>query len=165
MIYYDIIGYISIIFSILAFLAKDKESMRRNGLISAFLFGISIYGYNGYNGLFVSSISVFVKLLSLKYDEDKLFSLKVIAIPLAVIFYFMFNTEGMYGLLPAISLVFIILADIQKDLIKMKIIYYGSAFAWLLYAISINSLPAIIYDVVGIIALTYSIVKIRREIN
>ena len=162
MFYYDLIGYISIFFSILAFLAKDKKSMRTNGLISAFLFGISIYGYNGYNGLFVSAVSVFVKLLSLKYNEDKLFSLKVIAIPAAIIFYFIFNTEGLYGLLPAISLVFIILADIQKDLLKMKIIYYGSAFAWLFYAISINSTPAIIYDVIGIFALTYSILKIKK---
>lgn len=35
---YDIIGYISIIFSITAFLSTEKQKMRRDGMISTLLF-------------------------------------------------------------------------------------------------------------------------------
>ena len=163
MIWYDVVGYISIIFSIIAFLSKSKKKMRINGAISATFFGISIYGYAGYNGVFVSLISVIIKLLSLKYKEEKLKILKIASVPVAIIFYLYINKEGLYGILPAISLIFITFADTQKDLIKMKIIYIGSAISWLIYAIIISSMPAIIYDIVGLVILAYSILEIKRD--
>ena len=67
-------------------------------------------------------------------------------------------------MLPAVSLIFIIFADLQEDLIKMKFIYYGSAFSWLIYAIILGSIPAILFDIVGITALTYSIYKLKQDI-
>lgn len=73
------------------------------------------------------------------------------------------NNEGMLGILPAISLIFIIFADIQKDILNMKYIYFGSAFSWLIYAIIINSIPAILYDVFGILTLIYSIYQIKKK--
>lgn len=160
---YDIIGYVSIIFSIMAFVTKDKFQMRLQGGIATLLFGISIYSYGGINGAFVSIVSFLVKILSLKFDEDKLKFIKILSFPLSLIFFLVFNEEGVYGLLPALSLIFIVFADLQKDILKMKYIYFGSAICWLVYAIIINSVPAILFDVFGLTALTYSVYQIKTS--
>lgn len=159
----DLLGYIAIIISILGFISKDKFYMRFNGMVSTLLFGISIYFYNGVNGLFVSLISFFTKLLSLFIKEEKLEFIKILSPILAFIMFFYFNTEGIFGLLPALSLIFIMIADIQSDIIKMKQIYFGSAFCWLLYGIVLGSIPAILFDVFGIMTLIYSIRKIKKD--
>lgn len=161
--YYDIVGYISIIFSILAFLSEDKTKSRFYGMISTILLAFNIYFYNGFNGVFVSFISFVTKLLSLKIDEEKLNILKYSSPFIAILFFFNFNNEGILGILPAMSLIFIIFADLQKDILRMKIIYFGSAISWLIYRIVINSIPAIIFDVVGIIILFYVSIKIYKE--
>jgi hypothetical protein len=161
-LYIDLIGYIAIVFSIISFLSKDKVKMRLNGAISTLLFGISIYFYNGVNGLFVSIVSFSIKILSLNIKEEKLKSIKIIMPFVALFFFFFFNKEGLVGILPAISLIFIAFADIQKDILKMKIIYYGSAFSWLIYGIILGSIPAIIFDIIGIITLTISIYNLKK---
>lgn len=161
--YYDVVGYISIIFSILAFLSENKTKSRFYGMISTILLAFNLYFYNGMNGVFVSVISFLTKLLSLKIEEEKLNILKYSSPFIAFIFFFYFNEEGILGILPAISLIFIIFADLQKDVLKMKIIYFGSAISWLIYRIVINSIPAIIFDVVGIIILSYVSIKLYKE--
>jgi len=163
LLFYDFIGYISIFFLLLSFFSQGKQTMRLYGLLSAAFFGISIFGYQGYNGVFVSFISIIIKGISLKYSEEKLIFFKKLSFPIALLFYFFINNEGFYGLLPALAIIFIIYADTQKDILNMKKIYYGSAFSWLFYAIMIGSLPAIIYDVIGIIVLTYTIYKISHQ--
>lgn len=165
LVIYDILGYFSIVFSIFAFLSLEKQKARLNGLISTSLFGISIYGYNGYNGLFVSIISAISKTLSFFISEEKLKFFKYSSPIIAFVFFFFFNEEGWIGIFPAISLIFIIFADLQTDILRMKQIYYGSAFSWLLYAIFLGSLPAILFDIFGIFTLTYTIYKIKTERN
>ena len=159
--YFDILGYVAILFSVMAFLAQNKNKMRLHGMTSTVLFGVSIYYYNGINGLFVSSVSFLVKLLSIKFDESKLEILKIISPFIAFIFFIYFNDEGIIGILPAISLIFIIIADLQTDLLRMKQWYYGSAFCWLTYGILLGSIPAIIFDILGLGAITYSIITVN----
>lgn len=77
----------------------------------------------------------------------------------------MFNQEGWYGLLLATSMIFIVLADLQPCVMRMKYYYYGSAFCWLGYGIAIGSMAAILYDVIGIMALSYSLYKIKIDIS
>lgn len=163
--YYDVIGYISIIFSIIRFLSEDKNKTRFFGMLSTGFLAFNLYFYNGLNGVFVSVISFITKLLSLKIKEEKLRILKYLSPFIALIFYMYFNDEGIVGILPAISLIFIIFADLQTDILKMKLIYFGSAFSWLIYRIVINSIPAILFDVVGIIILTYISIKIYKQRN
>lgn len=163
MFVYDIIGYIAIIFHLLAFLANSKNSMRLNGMISSAFFSISIFFYNGINGFFVSIISFITKLLSFFIHEDKLNILKYSSPIIAFFFFYFINEEGIIGILPAVSLIFIIIADLQKDIIKMKYIYYGSVFCWLLYGIFLNSIPAVLFDLFGFFTLTYSIYKLKKE--
>jgi hypothetical protein len=139
--------------------------MRLFGGVSTLFFGANIFFYNGINGLFVCLISFISKLLTYFVKNRKIINIIKYSLPLlAFLFYFNFNNEGTFvALLPTISLVFIVLADTQKDILKMKLWYYGSAFCWLFYGIAINSIPAILFDVVGIIILTYSVFEIIKN--
>ena len=160
--HFDTIGYLAIVFSVLAFISKEKQQMRVHGGISTLLFGTSIYFYQGFNGFFVTIVSLISKILSYYIDEKKLEKVKYLSFGVSIVFYLFFNTEGYSGIFPSLSLVFIVFADMQSDIMKMKYWYYGSAFSWLIYGIILNSLPAIIFDVIGILALTYSIYKIKK---
>jgi hypothetical protein len=142
--HYDNIGYLAIFFSVSAFLSLSKQKMRIYGGISTVLFGVSIFFYHGFNGLFVTIVSLASKLLSFYVSEDRLLKVKYSSFFLALTFYLFFNQEGYCGILPSISLVFIIFADMQKDILKMKYFYYGSAFSWLIYGVLLSSLPAIL---------------------
>lgn len=157
---FDIIGYISILFSLLSFISNSKKYILIFGLFSTILFGISISYYSGFNGLFVSFISAITKVLSLKYDSEKLKVYKIFSVVIVLAFYILFNEEGVIGVFPLISLIFIIFADLQDNILKLKLFYYGSIFSWIIYGIALNSIPAILYDIFGLIVLTYSIYKI-----
>ena len=163
--HFDILGYIAIILSLIAFLVKDVQKMRIYGGLSTLLFGINVYFYNGINGLFVCLISFLSKVLTYYIKDEKIINVIKYSLPvMAFIFYFNFNNEGsIIALLPTISLIFIVLADIQKDILKMKMWYFGSAFCWLFYGISINSIPAILFDILGILTLFYSVFEILKE--
>jgi len=163
-IFYDIIGHLATAFSFFSFLSVSTNRMRSLGMISAILFGLSIYSYGGINGVFVTLISVIVKIISIQTSHSKvLLSVRVIGFFMSILFYLSMSEGGIAGALPAASLIFIIMADTQSDIKKMKMWYYGSASCWLAYAISINSVPAIIYDVVGILTLTYSLLAIAKK--
>lgn len=162
-LYFDLIGYFSIFLAILSFIAKDTFKMRFHGMTSTLTFAISIIPYGGLNGFFVSILSATSKLLSLKYPEEKLFFLKILSPFLAVIFFLFFNKEGFFGILPAVSLIFVIFADLQKDILKMKQMYLFIAFIWIIYGLFLMAIPSIIYDIVAIIFLSISIFKITQE--
>jgi hypothetical protein len=165
-VFFNLIGYISIFFSVFSFISKDKDNILKFGLLSTILFGISISFYSGFNGLFVSIISASVKILSLLYNCQKFnFVLKILAPIISLIFFIFFNNEGIIGILPAIALLFIITADCQENILKMKFLYYGSVLSWLIYGIVLHSIPAILYDILGFIVLTYSIYKILLNEN
>lgn len=160
--WFDILGLLAIIFTFFAFYTKDKQSMRLYGLISTAFFGISIYFYGGVNGLFVTMVSIAIKILALSYEESKIQFIQKTSPIIALVFFFFFNSEGLIGILPAVSLIFIVIADTQETINKMKLWYFGSAFCWLFYAIVLNSIPAIIYDVIGIATLTYSAYTLNK---
>lgn len=138
--------------------------MKIYGAISTFLFGTSIYFYNGINGVIVSIISFFTKILSFYIKEKYIKYIKYFSFIIPLLYFFIF-TKNNYEILPAISLVFIILADFQNEILKMKYYYYGSNISWLIYSILLNSLPGILYDIFGFIILTYSIYKIKIKLN
>jgi len=162
----DLIGYAAVIFSVISFLSMSTFKMRIYGSISVILFAISIYSYGGINGVFISIISLIYKLLLLKYNEEQLKYIHYLSFPLAIIFFYFFNEEGYIGILPAISLIFIMYADKQTSIVKMKYIYFGSAVSWLVYGVALGSIPAITYDIVGISALVYSTWKEKvKEYN
>ena len=111
---FELFGYIAIIFSMIGRITTRKERMRKAGMVSVSFYAMSIYSYGGINGVFVSLISLVTKGLSLTYNEEKLFWLKVLSPFIAIVFYIFVNGEGYIGILPAVGLMFVIIADLQE---------------------------------------------------
>ena len=160
----NIIGWISVFFHIFAFASKDTKKMLWYNLISTTLLGISMIPFGGFAGTIMVIFSIFSKIIGLSQKFKINDYVKAIfGLLLGIIYLIFFSKEGLVGMFPSLSLIFIVLADLQTNIIKMKLWYYGSAFCWLIYAISIMSIPAIAYDIIGIIVLTMTILKLQKE--
>lgn len=161
------LGYGSLIAHLFAFSSRSTHTMLKLNILSTFLLGLSMIPFGGYNGASMSFVSVFSKISGLLgYGTQIKESHKgVVGFMLGVGYFIFFNQEGWYGLLPALSMVFIVLADLQKNVITMKYYYYGSAICWLSYGVAIDSMAAILYDIIGIVALSYSLYQIKRTQN
>jgi len=163
---YDLLGYISIIFSLMSFLTENRQKFLIYGIISLVLIGISFVGYGGYTGAFVSFMSAISKMLCLKSD---IFLQKKIrfSMPFIALAFFLFVGEGVHGLIPALSLIVIAFGDTfseeGKSLVFTKKIYLVSATMWFGYALALMSPPAIAYDTLGIFVLLYSIKKTKTS--
>jgi len=161
-LFFDILWYAAILFSIIWFITKSRKKMLIFWIISTLFFWISIFYYWWYNWLIVSLISIVIKLFSLFLEEKKLIFLKFLS-PFIAIWLFFILPEWLEWLIPALSMFFIIMADSQKDVLKMKYFYYWSNLLWLTYWIILWSIPAILFDLFWFFAITYWIYKIKKN--
>ena len=162
-LFFDIIWYLAIIFSILWFISKDRKNMLIFWIISTLLFWISIYLWYGWiNWLICSLISIIVKLFSLMINNKYLKYLTISA-PLIWLLIFFISPEWLEWIIPSLSMFFIVIADSQKDVLKMKYWYYWSNLLWLSYGIILWSISAILFDVFWFFALTYGIYNILQK--
>jgi len=165
MTYYDFIGYLAMVLLLISFLSDDAQKARLIGIFSAIFYGINIYYYGGFNGVFVIIVSILSKTLSFYIEKDELKYFNYISPFLALLYFYLFNEEGLIGVIPALSLVFIILADMQKQIIRMKQYYYIVVSLWLVYGIFLGSIPIILSEFLGLLTLFYSVYKIKNKNN
>ncbi len=161
------LGYGSIIAHLLAFSSRNTHTMLKFNMLSTFFLGLSLIPFGAYCGTWMSFLSVMSKMSAFfgVGCDMKEFKKGLIGFFLGLLYFFFFNDEGWFGILPAVSMIFIVLADLQRNVVYMKYYYYGSAFCWLTYGIFIGSLAAILYDVLGILALSYSVYQIKKSSN
>lgn len=149
-------GYASVAFHIAQFLSQNTRHMLIFGLVSTGLLGLHFCLGGTVLGVYAVVLSVIVKIAAL-LDYPRVSKAVLVATPITGFAYFFLLAGASETFLPALAMIFIAIADFQKDLIKMKLWYYGSAFSWLCYGLYIESVPAIAYDVLGIIFLTTGI--------
>ena len=159
----EIIGFFAVVLHVFAFLTQSRQSMLLYGLFSTACFGVGLINYHGVNGMLVTFASLLAKTLNLMgYEEAS--RIMVRSSPIIALLFFIFSeTEFWHGILPAISLFFIIIADGQDSVLKMKQWYIGSALCWLAYGFILQSPPAIAYDLVGMAALAWGIHQAKKE--
>jgi len=159
------LGYGSLVAHLLAFSSRSTHAMLKLNILSTFLLGLSMIPFGGYNGASMSFVSVASKISGIAGlgTHIKEWHKGLFGFLLGMGYFLFFNQEGWYGILPALSMIFIVLADLQLSVVRMKYYYYGSAFCWLGYGIAIGSMAAILYDVIGIVALSYSLYKIKID--
>jgi len=160
---YQILGYLAVFFHILQFLSISSRRMLFFGLLSAFLLSMHFMMLGTLNGVLACLISIVVKLVALN-NKEALSRLIMRVSPFVSILYFSMVSENFYDVFPSIALFFIMIADLQKSILRMKLIYYGSAISWLMYGLCIQSIPAIMYDIFGIIFLTVGIIRIKKDL-
>ena len=112
------------------------------------LSAVSLLYYGGYSSLFVSAVSIFGKMLSMKYEQNKyvMYLFRLTAPMSAVLYIMFFNVEGYLGYLPAMALMFVIVADSQSSPLKMNYIYLGSSILWVAYTAMLWSVPGLVYS-------------------
>ena len=153
----ELIGFLAVLLHVVAFVTTDRKTMLTFGMMSTGFFGVGLINYEGINGMLVTFASLFAKSLNLLgYEEGSRILVRFSPI-IAIGFFLISDTERWYGLLPAASLFFIIIADSQDNVVRMKQWYLGSAICWLIYGVVLASPPAIMYDLVGLGALAYGI--------
>ena len=158
-------GYFSIIPHLLAFISISTSKMLKLNIVSTLLLGFSMMAFEGHNGFLISFISVILKFTALLgiCTNIKEWHKTIIGLIFGASYFILFNNEGWFGILPSISMIFVVFADFQKNILTMKYYYYGSAFCWLIYGIFLQSNAAILYDLIGISALTFSLINIKKQ--
>lgn len=157
------LGYLSVVFHIAQFLAQDTRKMLIFGLLSTFLLGLHFMLDGTLLGFYAVILSIIVKITAL-LNYTKLSRIILILTPIMSFGYYLFLADSEETFLPALAMTFIAIADFQKDIFRMKLWYYGSVISWLLYGLYISSLPAILYDVLGLIFLTIGVfLAIRKK--
>ena len=131
------LGYGSIIAHLLAFSSRNTHTMLKLNMLSTFFLGLSLIPFGAYCGTWMSFLSVMSKMSAFfgVGCDIKEFKKGLIGFFLGLLYFFFSNDEGWFGILPAVSMIFI------------------------------GSLAAILYDVLGILALSYSVYQIKKSSN
>jgi hypothetical protein len=166
--FFEFLGYLSLVFHFYGFYTHNRQKMLISGFISALLLGFTYLNHFALMGLSLTILSLLSKSLNLflKREILEIYEkyLHYFIFILSFIFLILFiPIEGYRAILPIFGLIFVLISDNQKDILYMKYFYIGSALSWLSYAYLIHSIPAILYDVIGIIILIYTIHKIKNK--
>ena len=162
---YEFFGFIGIIFNLLGFAQTDLKKSLVLNIIAISLFVLNMYFIGVSHGavlVAVLGLSLSITSLALlNYPAIKDFIIKLS--PLIMVCILVLLGFNIQNLIAAFGFLFSTLAKMQKDILWMKFIYILSCLVWLSLGIYIGSPSMILSDIVGFIALIYSIRKIMGE--
>ena len=157
----NIIAFIASILLVYCGIIKEKNKILYVQSIQIGLFVISNVILNSIPGAIINAISLIRNILCYK---DKLgLKEKIFITIISIILTLYFNNIGIIGLLPLISMVVYIWFMTVKDVIKFKILIIFTALLWAIHDFSIKSYTSFVFDVLGIITNTISIIKIKKS--
>jgi len=134
--FFDLIGYVSVLFVVLAAIAKTTKGVLYSNLVATGMLGTSLFFNGGISGAAANAVTFTSKLLALNIPEERLSLIKYSA-PAIAFLVFLFSGEGLSGVLPSIALCFVLIADSQTNVFRMKLWYAGSLSCWLIYVIAL----------------------------
>jgi len=159
----DFIGYISVLFHLVSFKAKDRKNILILGAIATILYTINIYGNGAHFGTLVISIISILFFIISYYSSLKHRTQIAKIVPVIAFGVFIFTGMDLMSFLAAVGTLFANYAKLEEDVLQIKIIYLFSASSWLIIGILLNSIPAILFDAVGIAVLLTEIYKIKTS--
>ncbi len=158
-----IIGYTSVIFHIWSFLSNNRKKILLIGSLSIFLYIVHIYFKDSSTAtVLIASFGLSTSLLGLLLSSKNRKKLIKIIPVISVIIFILSGMEIM-GFFAAVGTLFASYAKLIDDVLTIKITYLFSAISWLITGILLNSTPAILFDVAGIIALLISINLLKSK--
>jgi len=134
--FFDLIGYVSVLFVLLAAVAKTTRGVLYSSLIGTSMLGTSLFFNGGISGAAANAVTFTSKLLALNIPEERLALIKYSA-PVIAFIVFLLSGEGLSGVLPSISLCLVLIADSQTNVFRMKLWYGSSLACWLIYALAL----------------------------
>lgn len=159
----NIIALIASVLMVLAGLQKKKKKILFIQIIQIALSVVSNLVLGGYTGAIINAISCVRDILCYKGKMGKIE--KTVLILLSVGLSLVFNNLGWIGFLPVIATVVYILFMNTKDVVKFKVLIVFSMIMWLMYDVYIKSYTSGIFDLMSIIANTFTILQIKKGIK
>lgn len=142
-------------------LIKDKKKTLIFQTLDFGLMSISNIILSGVAGFISNIISIIRNIICIKFDFNT--KLKIIFIVCQAIMIYIFNTEGLYAILPVIAvLIYTIFLDTKNPKIFKASICASQAF-WAIYDISILNISAFIFDILTIITNLIALYQLFKE--
>jgi uncharacterized MnhB-related membrane protein len=162
----ETIGYIACLTQLFVFIQKNERNFLIGNAIATLLYGLSVESFGGSTGAIISFWGVIVSISSIflsdKHKRIIKYSVLLVAIITAL---FYFKEEQFRVIIPIIGVVFASFAVMQPNILKIKQVMVLSACTWLLYGILLQSPQAILFDIIGLTVLLYSIVRLKKDIK
>jgi hypothetical protein len=156
-------GYSAVIINLIAFLQHDRDKFLKLSIIGLTLYAINIGYAGGVTGMIITIVGIIISILSLSLKkEHRAFLIKLTPILGFVVFYL--SERTMIDLLPAIGVTLASIAKLQENIMTMKTIQLFASFNWLYFGYLLSSLPSMLFDLCGLLALAISIYQIKFKI-
>jgi hypothetical protein len=154
-----ILGFMSVIFTILAYLQNNKKNFLILNTIAViglssvlFLSNGVIGGLTGFWSAFLYFIAIFT-LENIKLNQILSITTPIVSCTL----YFMLSDGQWENLIPAIAYLFITFSIFQETIIKTKLFLLIGCLVWLVYTLYVGNIFPIIADIIGIFILVRSL--------
>jgi len=159
-----LLGYISILFHVYSFLLRDRKKVLIYGSIALVFYIIHILLSGSSIGtVIIASLGLVVSLLGFLNEKKRKLIIKIT--PVLALTVFIISGMDMMSFFAALGTFFSSSAKLVSKTINMKYLYLGSATSWLITGILLGTVPAILYDILGLSALFYSIYDLKKEEN
>ena len=163
----QIIGLIALFFSLKSFLRNSKEKYILDSIITAIFNGIHYFLLSAYSGFIIKLIALIREIILYKREKNKKYDKIILFIFIMIIYVltgiFTFN-NSIINLLPIICATTYFGAEWFGNIITIKILALLTTILWLIYNIAFLSITGVIYNVITIIVLIYSISKNKKNV-
>lgn len=152
-----VIGILAIVMNWKFFASNTDDNYKFFGAISTMLYGAHIYLYaDAVVGAIVSLASAILYIIMIVFYENKKSIIPSIIIFAIAGYLWMESDAAIKNTMPLIGSFFVALGYYVSNfhnVVYGRVIYLGSAISWLILGINIGSIPAIVFDIVGIITI------------
>ncbi|MEE1305436.1 MAG: YgjV family protein [Agathobacter sp.] len=142
---------------VLTGLIKKKEHVLLTQCAQFGIMGVGNLVLGGVSGLISNLVSILRNVICLKFKFT--IPLKIVFIAIQFVLTFIFNSEGIFGWLPAIAAaIFTWFLDVKSD-IQLKYVIIFTELFWIVYDIHNKNFTSLFFDIMTIIT---SIIGIYR---
>jgi hypothetical protein len=159
-----VIGYLAVVLNIFNFTSRNEDTYLKYSFASTLLYISHVALVSNNMSLFLMGfLGLIPIIMSFVFQKGEILKISIF-IALAATFIYYVSDREIVLLYALIGTYFASYAKAQKgNLLKMKVFFLGSASSWLMVGISIGSTPAIIFDVVGLLALSVEVMGLMNK--
>lgn len=157
-------GYLGLFFAILALTFKNNRHFKTSQTLSSLLFTVHFYLLGSYMGAITCGLG-FISLSFSIWKNNRNINNIFFGIYILLLAYatYSFNLKEWYEILPAINNIFWCIAFLYLTGQKTNYILIPVIFLWIIYAISVGSIPNLITQLVILAFLLVRIVRLNIQ--
>ena len=157
----NIVALISSLLMIYIGFLKDKKSILVYQIVNYGILGISNVILGGISGLISNILSIARNVICLKYDFNTKF--KILFLVIQALFTFIWNREGIFGILPFVAVTINILFLDAKNIKVFKGSIIASLSLWSIYDFSLRNYIGGTFSVISVITNLVALLSMIRK--